>query len=65
MTARIRSWRECTFLSAHPHEAPQPIRVLARSTDAEKQSQLKRLRDFQAGHREDAPAAAGAPERAR
>ncbi|AXE91098.1 methylmalonyl-CoA mutase family protein [Paraburkholderia sp. DD10] len=45
-----------TFLSAHPHEAPQPI-VLARSTDAEKQSQLKRLRDFQARHREDAPAA--------
>jgi len=45
-----------TFLSAHPHEAPQPI-MLARSTDEEKQSQLKRLRDFQARHREDAPAA--------
>ncbi|MFM0204307.1 methylmalonyl-CoA mutase family protein [Paraburkholderia fungorum] len=45
-----------TFLSAHPHEAPQPI-ALARSTDEEKQSQLKRLRDFQARHRDDAPAA--------
>ena len=45
-----------TFLSAHPHEAPQPI-VLARSTDEEKQSQLKRLRAFQARHREAAPAA--------
>ncbi|MFL9963268.1 methylmalonyl-CoA mutase family protein [Paraburkholderia sediminicola] len=45
-----------TFLSAHPHEAPQPI-VLARSTDAEKQSQLQRLRAFQARHREAAPAA--------
>ncbi|MFM0360857.1 methylmalonyl-CoA mutase family protein [Paraburkholderia sediminicola] len=45
-----------TFLSAHPHEAPQPI-ALARSTDEEKQSQLKRLRVFQAQHRDDAPAA--------
>ncbi|MBW9104413.1 fused isobutyryl-CoA mutase/GTPase IcmF [Paraburkholderia phenoliruptrix] len=45
-----------TFLSAHPHEAPQPI-ALARSTDEEKQSQLARLRDFQARHREAAPAA--------
>ncbi|QQC62753.1 methylmalonyl-CoA mutase family protein [Paraburkholderia ginsengisoli] len=45
-----------TFLSAHPHEAPQPI-VLARSTDDEKQSQLTRLRAFQARHREAAPAA--------
>ncbi|WP_413658365.1 fused isobutyryl-CoA mutase/GTPase IcmF [Paraburkholderia phenoliruptrix] len=45
-----------TFLSAHPHEAPQPI-ALARSTEEEKQSQLKRLRDFQARHREAAPAA--------
>ncbi|MEZ2309556.1 fused isobutyryl-CoA mutase/GTPase IcmF [Paraburkholderia sp. RCC_158] len=45
-----------TFVSAHPHEAPQPI-ALARSTDEEKQSQLKRLRDFQARHREAAPAA--------
>ncbi|AXL52537.1 methylmalonyl-CoA mutase [Paraburkholderia caffeinilytica] len=45
-----------TFLSAHPHEAPQPI-ALARSTDEEKQSQLKRLREFQARHRDDAPAA--------
>ncbi|RKT25837.1 methylmalonyl-CoA mutase [Paraburkholderia sp. RAU2J] len=45
-----------TFLSAHPHEAPQPI-VLARSTDEEKQSQLKRLHAFQTRHREAAPAA--------
>jgi isobutyryl-CoA mutase len=45
-----------TFLSAHPHEAPQPI-VLARSTEEEKQSQLARLRDFQARHREAAPEA--------
>jgi methylmalonyl-CoA mutase len=45
-----------TFLSAHPHEAPQPI-VLARSTDEEKQSQLQRLRAFQARHREAAPGA--------
>ncbi|PMX33238.1 hypothetical protein C1Y20_33730, partial [Pseudomonas sp. FW301-21B01] len=45
-----------TILSSHPHEAPQPI-ALARSTDDEKQSQLKRLRDFQARHRDDAPAA--------
>ena len=45
-----------TFLSAHPHEAPQPI-VLARSTEEEKQSQLQRLRAFQARHREAAPAA--------
>jgi methylmalonyl-CoA mutase len=43
-----------TFLSAHPHEAPQPI-ALARSTDAEKQSQLQRLRAFQAQHVDAAP----------
>ena len=45
-----------TFLSPHPHEAPQPL-ALARSTDEEKQSQLRRLRDFQTRHRDDAPAA--------
>ncbi|SMG33811.1 fused isobutyryl-CoA mutase/GTPase IcmF [Paraburkholderia susongensis] len=45
-----------TFLSAHPHEAPRPV-VLARSTDEEKQSQLQRLRDYQARHRDAAPAA--------
>jgi methylmalonyl-CoA mutase len=45
-----------TFLSAHPHEAPQPI-ALARSTDEEKQTQLQRLRAFQAQHRDAAPAA--------
>jgi methylmalonyl-CoA mutase len=45
-----------TFLSAHPHEAPLPI-ALARSTQAEKQSQLARLREFQARHRDEAGAA--------
>ncbi|MGF6769445.1 methylmalonyl-CoA mutase [Paraburkholderia sp. GAS199] len=45
-----------TFLSAHPHDAPQPI-ALARSTEAEKQSQLQRLREFQAQHGDAAPAA--------
>ncbi|MGV2292707.1 methylmalonyl-CoA mutase family protein [Trinickia sp. YCB016] len=38
-----------TFLSAHPHEAPPPI-PLQRSTQEEKQSQLTRLRAFQARH---------------
>jgi isobutyryl-CoA mutase len=45
-----------TFLSPHPHDAPQTI-ALARSTEEEKQGQLSRLRDFQARHREAAPAA--------
>jgi methylmalonyl-CoA mutase len=45
-----------TFVSAKPHEAPAPI-ALARSTEEEKQSQLKRLRDFQARHCDAAPAA--------
>ncbi|MGF6775990.1 fused isobutyryl-CoA mutase/GTPase IcmF [Paraburkholderia sp. GAS334] len=45
-----------TFLSAHPHDAPQAI-ALARSTEEEKQGQLTRLRDFQARHRDEAPAA--------
>ena len=35
-----------TFLGAHAHDAPLPI-ALARSTEDEKQSQLKRLRAFQ------------------
>jgi methylmalonyl-CoA mutase len=35
-----------TFRNPHPEAAPAPIE-LARSTDAEKQSQLKRLRQFQ------------------
>jgi methylmalonyl-CoA mutase len=52
-----------TFLSPHPHEAPQPI-VLARSTEEEKQSQLKRLRDFQTRHASDAPAALARLKRA-
>ncbi len=45
-----------TFVSAKPHEAPTPI-ALARSTEEEKQSQLKRLRDFQTRHCDAAPAA--------
>jgi methylmalonyl-CoA mutase len=52
-----------TFLSPHPHEAPQPV-ALARSTDDEKQSQLRRLRDFQAQHRDDAAAALARLKRA-
>ena len=52
-----------TFLSPHPHEAPQPV-ALARSTDEEKQSQLRRLRDFQTRHRDDAPAALARLKRA-
>jgi len=41
----------------HPTGSAAPIALeLARSTDAEKQSQLTRLRDFQQRHSEDAPA---------
>jgi len=38
-----------TFKSAQANEVPQKIE-LARSTDAEKQSQLRRLNDFHQGH---------------
>ncbi|MBU6436319.1 MAG: methylmalonyl-CoA mutase, partial [Betaproteobacteria bacterium] len=41
----------------NPHGDPVPSHLeLARSTDEEKQSQLKRLRDFQARHAGEAPA---------
>lgn len=43
-----------TFLA--PHATETPTIPLARSTDEEKQSQLKRLRDFQAAHANDRPA---------
>ena len=44
------------FLQPQPPEE-DPMIELARSTDAEKQSQLKRLRDFHATHQNDAPPA--------
>ena len=43
-----------TFKSPHANEVPQTIE-LARSTDEEKQSQLKRLSDFHALHASQAP----------
>ena len=43
-----------TFLNPNP--PPEPEIVLQRSTDGEKDSQLERLRDFQARHQENAPA---------
>jgi len=42
-----------TFKSPHANEVPQSIE-LARSTDEEKQSQLKRLQDFHTRHQADA-----------
>ena len=45
-----------TFRNPQPVAAGDTIR-LARSTEEEKQSQLKRLRDFQRRHRDAAPAA--------
>jgi methylmalonyl-CoA mutase len=45
-----------TFRNPHAVDAGNTIE-LARSTEAEKQSQLKRLRDFQARHQDAAPAA--------
>ncbi|MDP3086208.1 MAG: methylmalonyl-CoA mutase family protein, partial [Rubrivivax sp.] len=44
-----------TFRSPHADTAPQPIE-LARSTAAEKQSQLQRLHDFHQRHADAAPA---------
>ncbi|HEX9184541.1 MAG TPA: fused isobutyryl-CoA mutase/GTPase IcmF, partial [Burkholderiales bacterium] len=42
----------------NPHGDPVPAKLeLIRSTEEEKQSQLKRLREFQARHAKDAPAA--------
>jgi methylmalonyl-CoA mutase len=43
-----------TFLNPHDDGVPQEIE-LARSTEEEKQSQLKRLRDFQARNQDQAP----------
>jgi isobutyryl-CoA mutase len=43
-----------TFRNPHASLAPQPIE-LARSTEEEKQSQLRRLADFQARHAQAAP----------
>jgi methylmalonyl-CoA mutase len=41
----------------NPHADPVPAHIeLARSTEEEKQSQLRRLRDFQARHAAEAPA---------
>ncbi len=45
-----------TFRNPQPVEAGNTIQ-LARSTDREKQSQLQRLRDFQARHQDEAPMA--------
>ncbi len=44
-----------TFRSPHGDATPKTL-ALARSTDEEKQSQLKRLADFQARHAQDCPA---------
>lgn len=45
-----------TFLAQDSGAAPQEVE-LARGTEEEKQSQLRRLADFQERHREEAPAA--------
>jgi methylmalonyl-CoA mutase len=45
-----------TFVAPDSDAAPKEIE-LARATEAEKQSQLQRLADFQARHRDEAPAA--------
>jgi methylmalonyl-CoA mutase len=47
-----------TFRNPKPVEAGDVVQ-LARSTDEEKQSQLRRLRDFQHRHRDEAPVALG------
>ncbi len=44
-----------TFRNPHGDAAPTAL-LLARSTEAEKQSQLKRLADFQARHAKESPA---------
>jgi methylmalonyl-CoA mutase len=44
----------------NPHGDASPVKLeLARSTDAEKESQLERLADFHARHADEAPAALG------
>jgi isobutyryl-CoA mutase len=46
-----------TFRNPHADEAPVTSIALARATEEEKKSQLERVRDFQARHAEEAPAA--------
>jgi isobutyryl-CoA mutase len=53
-----------TFLDPHRDEAPPRKVELARATEAEKQSQLDRLADFQARHADEAPAALAALQEA-
>ncbi len=55
--ARGRHWRN-TFQNPHAdHDAQMDDRELRRGTDKEKQGQLRRLREFQARHKAEAPAA--------
>jgi len=46
-----------TFRNPHPQEASAAAIPLARATEEEKKSQLERVRDFQARHATEAPAA--------
>jgi len=48
-----------TFRNPHPDAAPVTV-ALARATEEEKKSQLERVRDFQARHADEAPAALAA-----
>ncbi|WP_246115969.1 methylmalonyl-CoA mutase family protein [Trebonia kvetii] len=48
-----------TFRNPHPDSAPVTV-PLARATEEEKKSQLERVRDFQARHADEAPAALAA-----
>ena len=52
-----------TFLAPKSDEAPQTVE-LARATEAEKESQLTRLRAFHEAHRSEAPAALAALQKA-
>jgi methylmalonyl-CoA mutase len=53
-----------TFLDPHRDETPPKPLELARATEAEKESQLKRLADFHARHADEAPAALAELQRA-
>jgi methylmalonyl-CoA mutase len=53
-----------TFLDPHRDEAPPKPLELARATAEEKESQLRRLADFQARHADEAPAALAALQEA-
>jgi methylmalonyl-CoA mutase len=53
-----------TFLDPHRDEAPPRKVELARATEEEKRSQLRRLADFQARHADEAPAALAALQEA-